>query len=560
MSKKNIINLALIAALTITTAIAFSSIFDMKLCQNGDNIYYFSLARSLSQGEGYTDGINIVSTPHVHFPPGYPFLMSLVMRAGFDTIRDMKILNGIFFILSVIVVFFIFLHLTKNKLLSFFVSGLVALNASLLGWATIMMSEIPYLFWTSLAILLFLKAFSFAKISEIKTVHYLYFAGAVFCMVFAYFIKTLGMALLLAMCFTLIFEIVRTCILYLKNKTLDRPSFQKRGLILGVFLLFTVLVYYVPSNMWSQRNQSVGLDRNTYIDNFLVRADGTRMATFNDWQTRVFNHSEQAIRRWIPYSVFQNRTDNPAMTPISWFWGLVILGILFWGAYKANSLILFLFVGFSIGVQLFYNEMWAGMRFMVATVPFLIFYFVYGVYTLIYQGIALLREKLFANKKVFTKNVFLDVAIVLSLVMFFAPTYSESFERRKELSRFETWNIFNASQGFVEFIEMAGWISENISQDRIISNRKPEVLFMYSNYFRSIGMPEMHASIEEILEFFDTERVNYVLLDHWFPRAYAAIAPVINRYPHKFRIVHAIGTATETTRATLLVEYLPNQE
>ncbi len=471
--KKSWINIALTTVLIIVTTVAFVKIFDLKLNQNGDNIYYFSLAKSLAQGHGYVDGFSPEVSPHTHFPPGYPFLMSLLMRTGLDSMQDMKILNGVFLVLSVVLCFFIFLHLTKRKWLSFFIALLVALNANLLGWTTIMMSEIPYMFWTSLAILLFLKAFAYEKISDLRIAHYICFLGAVFSMVFAYFVKSIGMSLLLAMCATLGIEMIRQIVLYRKNR-LHYPAskFRKTTIVIGVFLVAIVSLYYVPSKIWSQRAKNAGVENNSYVGNFLQKSDGTEMKTYKDWETRILDHSEKAIKQWIPYSIFQNKSTNPNLDPISLFLGIILLGLLFWGAYKANSWLLFLYVGASIGVQLFYNETWAGMRYMVAVVPFLIFYFVYGIYTLVYQGIAMVNKK--------TKhNLILDLILILFIAIPLASPYKDSFARLEKQSRFKTWNYLNSSQGFVEFMEMAEWISKNTSQEKIVANRKPEVFYMY---------------------------------------------------------------------------------
>ena len=48
----------------------YSALYDRKIGLNGDNIYYYSLGQALSQGEGYTNIINLEKKPHSHFPPG----------------------------------------------------------------------------------------------------------------------------------------------------------------------------------------------------------------------------------------------------------------------------------------------------------------------------------------------------------------------------------------------------------------------------------------------------------------------------------------------------------
>jgi hypothetical protein len=292
---------------------------------------------------------------------------------------------------------------------------------------------------------------------------------------------------------------------------------------------------------------------NSYVGQFLTKNDGTEMKTYKDWETRVLTQSGQAILQWIPYSIFQNKSTNPNLDPISLFWGILLLILLFLGAYKAESWLLFIFVGCSIGVQLFYNETYAGMRYMVAVVPFLIFYFVYGLYALVSQGITLLNK----NMK---QNLIVELIIVLLVTVTLSSSYKDSFERLKKRSRFKTWNYLNTTQSFVEFIEMAEWVSEHIPQGKIIANRKPEVFYMYSNFYKTIGLPAMNTSPAEVLAFLDETKVNYILLDHWFTRAYSVVYPAIQQYPENFKLVYSVGGNTANVPPTTLFEYLPNSK
>ena len=68
----------------------YSNIYDRKIDLNGDNIYYYSLGQALSHGEGYTNIISLEKTPHSHFPPGYPWFISKILKISPDNIQAVK--------------------------------------------------------------------------------------------------------------------------------------------------------------------------------------------------------------------------------------------------------------------------------------------------------------------------------------------------------------------------------------------------------------------------------------------------------------------------------------
>ncbi len=73
---ENFIYMIIIAILFLGV---YGFIFDKKLDLNGDNAYYYMLGKALSQGEGYVNIADINKSPNNHYPPGYPFILSLFM-------------------------------------------------------------------------------------------------------------------------------------------------------------------------------------------------------------------------------------------------------------------------------------------------------------------------------------------------------------------------------------------------------------------------------------------------------------------------------------------------
>jgi len=77
------------------------------LDNNGDNIYYFALGKALSEGLGYSNSMGYEVTPHNHFPPGYPYFVSKIIKVFGDNIETVKKANGFLMYGSVILLFFV---------------------------------------------------------------------------------------------------------------------------------------------------------------------------------------------------------------------------------------------------------------------------------------------------------------------------------------------------------------------------------------------------------------------------------------------------------------------
>ena len=135
-----------IAIICAVFLVEYKAYFDPKLDPNGDNINYFLLAKSLAEGNGYMDIIPPVNVPHTHFPPGYPMFMSLFMHIFPDNIIAMKILNGILFMIAVLMLFKIIRKVTKDNIwLAFATCLLAVVHPTLMRWSVIMMSEMLYM-------------------------------------------------------------------------------------------------------------------------------------------------------------------------------------------------------------------------------------------------------------------------------------------------------------------------------------------------------------------------------------------------------------------------------
>ncbi|NQW25703.1 MAG: phospholipid carrier-dependent glycosyltransferase, partial [Cryomorphaceae bacterium] len=127
--------------------VCYIAIFDSKLDLGGDNAGYYILAQALHGGDGYTD-IHLPGAPAAkHFPPGYPVLMAVCMAVS-DSFYFLKVLNGVLFLASLLMLQRLFERMTQNQTLAWVALALTLLNAHLLRSSTILMSEIPFLFFS----------------------------------------------------------------------------------------------------------------------------------------------------------------------------------------------------------------------------------------------------------------------------------------------------------------------------------------------------------------------------------------------------------------------------
>ncbi|MDX1629382.1 MAG: phospholipid carrier-dependent glycosyltransferase, partial [Fulvivirga sp.] len=173
----------------VTFGIAYAYSFDKKVALLGDNAYYYILGKALAEGEGYVNISKVSKSPNNHYPPGYPAIISVVRFLGGE-VMTVKLLNGLFLLGSAWLIFFLAVKVTENEPLSFIVSLITILNAHSLYYASIMMSEVPFMFFSLLSLYLFIRADkdqpSFRDINLI---------GSVLCMIMAYYLRSLGVAL-----------------------------------------------------------------------------------------------------------------------------------------------------------------------------------------------------------------------------------------------------------------------------------------------------------------------------------------------------------------------------
>ena len=222
-----------LSSLIILTVICYCYVFDKKLDLNGDNVTYYLLGYSLATGNGYSEVWTKEHKPHTQYPPGYPAIMSLFLSFlhgdVYGSIIVLKIVNGILFLGTLVLLFFILMQLGIDG--RYFPALLLplAFNPYLLRFSFIMMSEIPFLFFSTAALYSVMRI-DFSK----KPCMERWFYCAVLFTAMSLFIRTQGIALVFGILFYLFF----------------RRKYQ--------YLLYTVIALIIIMLPWIIRTQVHG--------------------------------------------------------------------------------------------------------------------------------------------------------------------------------------------------------------------------------------------------------------------------------------------------------------
>ena len=124
------------AIMGIVFLLIYVYIFDKKADLNGDNFAYYALGKSIHDFRGFSSIWAPVASPHNHFPPGYPFILSIGMFISSSPVFLTSI-NGFLLFISVFLLYKFLNNIGTDQRLSLVISVLLFLNATLLKSSTI---------------------------------------------------------------------------------------------------------------------------------------------------------------------------------------------------------------------------------------------------------------------------------------------------------------------------------------------------------------------------------------------------------------------------------------
>lgn len=472
----------------VSLAITYSYTFDSKLALLGDNASYYTLGKAIASGEGYVNISKLSKSPNNHYPPGYPAIISAVLVFT-QSIVAVKLLSGVFLLGSIVLSFLLIARLTENYIIAFVVNLLVVFNSHALFYGSLMMSEVPYMFFSLLALYLC----TLSDFVELKS-STKYAIGMLVSMVIAYYVRSLGVALLAG--FGLHF---------LLSKNWKMMIISISALIVGGF-------------PWFIRGQSLGgasyLNQLKMINPY---NPGLGDATTSDFLDRFWSNFSRYVTKEIPDSVFNfGPAYNEAITGKEWFIGIVFLALIGFGLVKLKSY-KWLIIGYmlgTLGILMIWPDVWIGVRFIVPVIPFFLLGFLNGFY----QLFLLIR-----NQNALSQAVsYSPLVIVLFLL---SPLQDLHIKAKAEYP--VSWQ---------RYFEVAQWLDKN-EDNVVVGCGKPSLFYTYADNFTM--RYKFTQDTNELIAHLERQKVDYVVIDQVYGNTFKYLLPAVRQHPDRFtQVLH----------------------
>lgn len=474
--------------LSVVFLLSYSFIFDKKMDLNGDNFGYMNYAKAILDGKGYVTPYSPDFPATNWFPPGYSFMLALLMFVFGNNIVLLNIVNGGLYLGAILLLFVVVRRITDNRPLAFSVAVLLFLNSGLMRYATILMSEIPYLFLSTVAIYCLLKLPDDAKLLKSK-----FFWGLVLGSVGAFYFRSVALGL------------VGGVILYL--------LFQKKWKRVGAYILsFSVL--YLP---WMIRDHSHGL-KSRYLDTMTManawRPEEGHINTLSGFLDKMAVNFNDTVIKGFTEVLFPFVKVEETVAPTMWAIGLVVLLITFFGAWKTGKFRIF-FGGYllaNMGVFLLWHS-GNGSRYVWPLAPFIALCFFLGVYELVrWVG---------SKVKIGVKPAWSFAFLLIAFLM---------MPKMKELNLMAQEDYPPAYKNYFQIAEA---VKANGSPKMMICCRKAEMFHYYSGTF--VNTYVFSLDDRKVIEHMVNTNVDFVVLEQLgYGSTGRYLYPAIMKHPDLF--------------------------
>lgn len=494
-----------VALVVAVALLANAAAFDPRLNTNGDNAQFLVLAESLLSGHGLAHVNSPGLEPHTKYPFLYPLLLAGVLALFPGGLIPAKLLSVALGVASCALLLVLFRR-RANPALALAIALVAAVSPHLLEFSHITFSEIPYLFFSLLALLALERTFAARDPGRRLPVL------ALLAIMATYYVKSVALALALAA---------------------PIAAALRRRFRLAAFFLLGFALLSLP---WYLRNKAVGQE-NLYLDYFLMKnpyREDTSRITPPEFVQRVATNVVEYERLYIPNGIVPAafRGPRPAagaesvlfLVPLA----LVAVGLV--AALRAGRLVV---EGYTLGFLAIIHvwpEVWSGTRFFLPILPLLIAYAILGVDRL--------------GARVGGPRLGVGAALLAAALLAAANIAETARVVREERGYTPDW---------VNFFAAAEWIRSHTPPDAIIANRSSYILY-WKTHRRTVGYPftpDAERVFREVVE----SGARYVLVDNFFwttstPRY---LVPALEAHRDRWRVVWA----SREGPPTYVLEMLP---
>ncbi|MDR0927860.1 MAG: phospholipid carrier-dependent glycosyltransferase [Ignavibacteria bacterium] len=573
------------ALISIVFWAVYSTTFDAKIYPSiGDNLGYYGMGRSIASGDiwVYGDG-----NPSNHFPPGFSTIMGIILLFTSGSVATVKIMEGVMVFLSVLMMYLLSHKLTKNIFISLALGLILATNANLLYYGTIMMSEVPAVFFITLTLLCFYYLMNYILHGDIQNKKQLYLLTIATGFAAGYSQLTRSMSVFLPVSVIATLAVIAV-VWKIKNKKNENIENRKNLKPIITALIGFTLMFAITIAPWSIRNQVFGLNKeqppnpnfeiNSYAYQMSHRSDHTPidMTDLGFWKDRIWNNAGIYISRAFPRVLAVTAMENKEKdwTPMTKDyivgWTLVVLCLLgfvpLWKQNKYFTLLIMLMTFSVVALLSVWLEKYIVgqhcVRYVLPMICPLMLLLVSGISS-IANFLSFLIGK-FKNPPPQQPLIYqaLTAFLLVLFLLICRPTYSEAIailQARADEPPVMQFGSFPgiSTEGHPQTIDLGAafiWCHQNLPNQRIMV-RPWYVWELWPHDPPCIMYPPNLCTEEEALAYLVENDVKYLVLDTWMARSYATIGPCINKYSEKFKILYKKDKAVESIEDTYVIEF-----
>jgi len=524
------------AAVIIVALIAFFILISdgLFVIFGFDTPDYILLARSMALGHGYVD-INIPGLPaHTQYPPGLPLLLTPVLYLLGYNLMWMHIIILFSAFLSICIIKRLF-ESEADRFLGIAIALLTLSNFYFISFSREILSEIPYTFFSILAIIFFEKYCA----DDSRRRNLALFMAALAA---SYLTKMIGVTLYAGAMTTLVLKALKE-----KSQT---PWPIKKIIIFAIAAILPFLLFMA-------RNALLSSGGNTYQAIFFkanyYNADSGLAGAISLF-TRLAKNLN--IYLLLPSKMTLIYLDYGRVPPLL-FGLLTLITILFmlyglihelWKKRGAKEFYIIFFLGLVIAWPVY--GIGDSFRYLVPLIPFFYYYIFIGIRLTANRMTALFRTRPVGREKLLLYPCLILLALNLLsqrgllLTTDIARRVHESIVLldKNSLQKFDTisGNAFIASNTegllpcFRSYISSSFFLRSIARPDEVATARKARLTALISGGY-VLKFPFTGKS-EKMLDFFIREKIDYVLVDSCYPETRDYIIPFLREYKDLFEM------------------------